>query len=292
MSMDGRVFVVGPGRVGLALGYALLQTGAVRSLTVCGRRPEPPAHPLFTQDMARYVFGLQPPEPDTVAVFLAVPDGVVPEMAHTLAGQGEAPAECAAYHLSGALVTDVLSPLHARGYAIGSFHPLQAIAHPVTGAERIPGAYVAVTGVPRAVSVARRLTAALGARILIVPEAWRAQYHAAAVMASNYLPPLLDAACRILERAGVPHDQALPALIPLVRGTLSNIEELGLEAAITGPVVRGDTETVELHLRALDGGDRRLYALLGQELARMAPEGLESEVRKQLMDRFEEEAKR
>jgi predicted short-subunit dehydrogenase-like oxidoreductase (DUF2520 family) len=292
MSGPGRAVVVGPGRAGLALGYALVQTGAVDALTVCGRRPEPPAHPLFTQGMARYVFGLQPPEPDTVAVFLAVPDAAVPEMAHTLAGQGPPPEECTAFHLSGVLSTDVLSPLHSRGYAIGSFHPLQAIAHSVTGAERISGAYVAVMGEPRAVAVARRLAAAMGSRVLTVPEAWRAQYHAAAVMASNFLPPLLDAACRILERAGVGHEEALPALLSLVRGTLSNIEELGLEAAVTGPVSRGDRETVELHLRALEGGDRRLYAVLGRELVRLAAAGLDPDVRQGMLDRFEEEAKR
>ncbi len=286
------VVIVGPGRVGLALGYALVQAGAVEDLTVCGRRQDPPAHPLFTQGVARYVFGLEAPRPGTEAIFLAVPDAVVPEMAHTLAGQGPPAQECAAFHLSGALPTEVLSPLHARGYAIGSFHPLQAIAHPVTGAERLAGSYVAVSGSPTAVAVARRLAAAMGSPILTVPEVWRPQYHAAAVMASNYLPPLLDAACRILERAGVPHDEALPALLPLVRGTLSNIEELGLAAAVTGPVARGDTETVELHLRALDDGDRRLYAVLGKELARIAGAELDDEVRRVLVERFEEETNR
>ncbi len=292
MSAARAVTIVGPGRVGLALGYALTQAGAVDELTVCGRRPDPPTHPLFTQGAARYVFGLEAPKPGMEAIFLAVPDAVLPEMAHALAGQGPAPEECAAFHLSGALPTDVLSPLHARGYAVGSFHPLQAIAHPVTGAERLRGAYVAVSGSPVAVAVARRLAAELGSPILTVPETWRAQYHAAAVMASNYLPPLLDAACRILERAGIPHEEALPAILPLIRGTLANIEELGLAASVTGPLARGDTETVELHLRALDEGDRRLYALLGKELTRLAGPELNDDARKALLERFEEETKR
>ncbi|HSG07781.1 MAG TPA: hypothetical protein VLA36_05475, partial [Longimicrobiales bacterium] len=85
------ILIVGPGRMGLALGYALVNAEAVRTLTVCGRRPEPPAHPLFVQGLARYVFGLERPENETEAVFLAVPDAVVPEMAHALAGQGQAP---------------------------------------------------------------------------------------------------------------------------------------------------------------------------------------------------------
>lgn len=289
MSGLQRVIVVGPGRAGLALAYAMVQREAAREVVVCGRSPEPPAHPLFIQGLAEYVFGIATPEPGTSAIFLAVPDGVVPEMAHTLAGHGDAPTGCAAYHLSGALSTDVLAPLHARGYAVGSFHPLQSLAHPVTAAERIPGSYVAVTGTPQAVAVARRLTASLGCRILTVPETWRPMYHAAAVMASNFLPPLLDAAARLLEQAGVAHEDALPALLPLVRGTLENVAELGVDRAVTGPVARGDLETVELHLRALVPEDRRLYALLGRELARLAGDELDDDTRRAFLERFQEE---
>lgn len=284
MSTVGHVLIVGPGRAGTALGYALVQSGAVGSLTVCGRRPEPPAHPLFIQGLASYVFGLARPQEETNAVFLAVPDDVVPEMAHALAGQGVPPPGCAAFHLSGALATDVLAPLHARGYEVGSFHPLQAIANPVTGAERLFGSYLAVTGTPGAVAVARRLASALGSPVLTVAETRRPLYHAAAVMASNFLPPLLDAACRMLERAGVPHEEALPALLPLVRGTLANIEEVGLEAAVTGPIPRGDVETVGLHLRALDGDDRLLYAMLGRQLARLAGPYLDDDARREILE--------
>ena len=284
-----RVMIIGPGKVGLALGYALMQAEAVDHLTVFGRRPEPPAHPLFTQGIAEYVFGLHAPPAGVEAVFLAVSDDVVSEMAHTLAALGEPPEDCAAFHLSGALSTEVLAPLHARGYAIGSFHPLQAIAHPVTGAERLPGSSVAVTGAPAAAAIARRLAASLGCPVINVPEQWRPLYHAAAVTAANYLPPLLDAACRMLERAGLSHDEALPALLALVEGSLANIRELGLDAAVTGPVARGDVETIDLHLRALDGDDRRLYATFGRELTRLVGSDLPEDARRALMDRFEEE---
>jgi predicted short-subunit dehydrogenase-like oxidoreductase (DUF2520 family) len=281
------VLIVGPGRVGTALGYAFLQTEAVGSLTVCGRRPEPPSHPLFVQGLAEYVFGLARPAQSTGAVFLAVPDDVVPEMAHTLAGQGAPPPGCAAFHLSGALATDVMAPLHARGYEVGSFHMLQAIANPVTGAERIPGSYLAVTGTPGAVAVARRLASALGSPVLTVAETQRPLYHAAAVMASNFLPPLLDGASRMLERAGAPRDEAMPALLMLVRGTLANIEEMGLEAAVTGPIPRGDVETVGLHLRALEPDDRKLYALLGRRLVQMAGLYLDEDVRREILGLLE-----
>jgi predicted short-subunit dehydrogenase-like oxidoreductase (DUF2520 family) len=192
--------------------------------------------------------------------------------------------------VSGALSTEVLAPLHAQGYAIGSFHPLQAIANPVTGAERIPGSWLAVTGAPEALAVARRLAAALESPVLTVPEARRPLYHAAAATAANFLPPLLDMAARMLERAGVPHEASLAALLPLVRGALANIEEGGLEAAVTGPVPRGDVETVGMHLRAVDPADRRLYTLLGRALVELSAARLDEDRRRELLEIFENES--
>lgn len=287
--MTPGVVIVGTGRMALALAYALRQTDAVGEITICGRTPEPPTHPLFTQGLAEYVYGLQRPAPGVRAVFLAVSDQAVLEVASALADLGSPEADCAAFHLSGVLSTEVLGPLHAVGYVIGSFHPLQAVAHPVTGAERLPGSWVSVTGHPEAVSVARTLASELGCPVMNVPEQWRAQYHAAAVTTANYLPTLLDAACRMLESAGVPHDEALPALVRLAEGSLANVRELGVEAAVTGPVARGDIETIDLHLRALEGEDRALYATFGRALTRLVAPRLSEEARRALEQRFEEE---
>jgi hypothetical protein len=101
--MADRVVFVGPGRTGLALGYALHQAGALDSLTYFGRRPEPPAHPVFIEGLARYHFGLEPLAPGTTALLLTVPDDVLPGMAHAVAAQGPAPEGCVALHCSGAL---------------------------------------------------------------------------------------------------------------------------------------------------------------------------------------------
>ncbi len=229
--MPERALFVGPGRTGLALGSALWEAGALEAITYCGRRPEPPTHPLFNEGAARYVFGLERPAPGTTAVFLTVPDDVLPEMAHALAGQGDAPVGCAAFHCSGALSVDVLTPLHARGYHVGSLHPLQSLAHPVSGAARLRGSWFAVSGEPEAAAVARRLVAELDGSPVTIPVSRRPLYHAAAVVASNYLPVLIALAARLLVHAGVDEEDAVPALLPLMRGTLENVAELGLAAA-------------------------------------------------------------
>lgn len=263
---------VGPGRAGLALGYALWQAEAVESVTYCGRRPEPPPHPLFTQGIARYRFGLERPAPETDALVLSVPDDVLAEMTHALAGLGSAPPHCAAFHLSGALSGDVLAPLHARGYSVGTLHPLQSLAHPVTGADRLPGSTFALSGEPGAIRVARRLLGYLNASDVAIAVTLRPLYHAAAVMTSNHLAVLLALAGRLLVRAGVPEDQALEALLPLARGTLENIGELGLGQALTGPVARGDIETVRLHLASMEPREREVYRALSRELTELAEE--------------------
>ena len=231
--MGDRAMIVGPGRAGLALGYALWQAEALESLSYCGRQPEPPAHPLFMEGLAPYFFGLEPPGPGITAVLLTVPDDVLPEMAHTMAGQGEAPEGCVALHCSGTLSVEVLAPLHARGYHVGSLHPLQALANPITGAERLMGSWFAVSGESEALAVARRLVARLDGTPLAIPVARRPLYHAAGVVASNYLPVLLALSARLLVLAGIDEDDAIPALLPLMRGTLDNVAELGLAPALT-----------------------------------------------------------
>lgn len=271
--MAEHLYFVGPGRAGLSLGYALWQADAVDALTYCGRRPDPPVHPLFIEGIARYVFGLEQPEPGTTAVFLSVPDEVLPEISMALAAHGEAPGGCVAFHLSGALGTDPLAPLMGRGYGIGTLHPLQTLADPLLGARQLQGVYFATSGDPNALATARRIVHYLGGVSISVPVARRPLYHAAAVFASNYLAGLMNAAGRLMAQAGIPEDEALAAILPLARGGLENLERMGSVQALTGPISRGDMETIRLHLRTLGRRERALYACMGLELLHLAREG-------------------
>lgn len=271
--MTENVVIVGPGRMGLALGTALRQERVVDQLTYYGRALEPPPHPLFDageQEGAGYRIGPHPVPAGTTALVLAVPDSALGDVAYDLSLAGPAPPGCAALHLSGALSTDALGPLHAAGYSVGSLHPLQAVADPWSAGDRLVGSAFAVAGEPAAVATARRLVDGLGGRALLIPPTLRPLYHAAAVFASNYLVALIAIAVRLLQEASVPEEDALPAILPLVRGTLDNLEKLGVPAALTGPIPRGDADTVRLHLARLSAEDRELYSALGRELLRLA----------------------
>jgi predicted short-subunit dehydrogenase-like oxidoreductase (DUF2520 family) len=278
--VNENVVIIGPGRMGLALGAALRQADAVERLLYVGRGLEPPPHPLFDPSDpddtasagAEYRMGPIPIPAGTTILILAVPDTALAEVAYDVAAAGAAPPGCSALHLSGALSTDVLAPLHGAGYGVGSLHPLQAVADPWMSGDRLIGAAFAISGEAAAINTARRLVNELAGQPLVIPTALRPVYHAAAVIASNYLIAVMAFAARLLEEASVGSSQVLPALLPLVRGTLDNLEHLGIAAALTGPIPRGDADTIRLHLARLSPEDRVLYSRLGLELLRLARE--------------------
>ena len=268
--MSDRLAVIGTGRMGLALGGALHQAGVLDGVAFFGRSPEPPPHPLFDDSAVIYRMGVGPSPEETTILVLAVPDDVLHSVANEVARAGPAPGPCVALHLSGALSTDVLAPLHTAGYLVGSLHPLQTVADPWSGTDRLRGCAYAIAGEPAAITAARRIVAALEGRPLLIPPTLRPLYHAAAVFASNYVLAASAVMARTLAEAGIDEEDAIAAALPLMRGTIDNIEQLGLGAALTGPVARGDVDTVRLHTARLSPRERRLYSALGLETVQLA----------------------
>ena len=112
--------------------------------------------------------------------------------------------------------------------------------------------------------MARAIVAALQGNELAVDAAGKALYHAAAVAASNYVVALLAVAERWMVTAGVNGNDARPALAALAAGAVDSVARLGPAAALTGPVARGDGDTVGAHLARLSGKDRHLYSVLAE----------------------------
>jgi predicted short-subunit dehydrogenase-like oxidoreductase (DUF2520 family) len=183
---------------------------------------------------------------------IASPDAAVAEVA---AAVTPVPS-CVVAHLAGSLGLDVLRRAgHVRAATI---HPLRAIPTPDTS---LAGAWFAVAGDV----LAHDAVAAIGGRAIEVADADRVAYHAAAVVASNHLVALLGQVERVAATAGVPLD----AFLDLVRGTVDNVERLGPRDALTGPVARGDWDTVARHLAALDPSEREAYTALAAAAARL-----------------------
>ena len=191
-------------------------------------------------------------------VLLAVPDAAIAPVASELAREGAVESRHAVLHLSGLLDRGALGPLVPSGAALGSFHPLQTVSDPASAPERLRGAYAGVEGDERALAAGREMATSLG-------------------MTAVAIPPAAAVAQRLAASAGVAPDVARRLYLPLIRGAASNLE-MGPAAALTGPVRRGDAETVAAHLDALAPGDRELYLLLAREALRLAREaGLPAE---------------
>jgi predicted short-subunit dehydrogenase-like oxidoreductase (DUF2520 family) len=232
--------VIGPGRAGRSLQLALEGAGW-RALAPLGR----------ADDVGAAAAGAD-------VVVIATPDAAIAEVASAVR-----PAlTTVVVHLAGSLGLDVLAPHERRA----SVHPLVALPEPVTGAQRLRGAWFAISGDPMAAAIVD----ALEGRAVTVPDDARAAHHAAACIASNHLVALLGQVERVAAAAGVPLD----AYIDLARGSLENVAELGPTAALTGPVARGDWDTVARHVRALPAEERAAYEAM-VDLARRLTEARE-----------------
>jgi predicted short-subunit dehydrogenase-like oxidoreductase (DUF2520 family) len=250
-----RIGFVGAGSVGTALAVAFdgagWPVGAVATRDH-GRRAR--FRSLLPAAVA--VDGVQAIADDADLIFVTVPDDALPEVAAQLrlyAGQ-------AVVHTSGALGSDVLGPALAAGSAAGSFHPLVAFADIDAALAALPGSTIALEGDEELVSMLGQLTEDIGAQPVRLPPAGKPAYHAAAVLAAGGFVGLLDGIAEVARGAGLDEAGALAIYAPLIRQSLANAERSGIRAALTGPFVRGDANTVDAHLRAL---------------ARMAPDVLE-----------------
>jgi predicted short-subunit dehydrogenase-like oxidoreductase (DUF2520 family) len=232
------VAIVGAGRLGRAL---------ARALDAAGIAVEGP--------LGRAV------EPTSEIAVLCVPDA---EIAAAAAAAGGARF---VGHVSGATP---LSALAEAGDETFGLHPLQTFAGG-EGAEAFRGAGAAIAGTtPEALAVARELAERLGMTAIEISDSERAAYHAAASIASNFLITLQAAAERLAAGAGIDPADARALLAPLVRSTVDNWAERGPRDALTGPVARGDHDTVARQRDAVDRHAPDLLPLFDELVAHTA----------------------
>jgi predicted short-subunit dehydrogenase-like oxidoreductase (DUF2520 family) len=165
-------------------------------------------------------------------------------------------------HTSGLLGSEVLAPAMAAGTQIGSFHPLVAFADTERAVEALRGATVAVEGDEQLIDLLARMAEAVGAIPVRLAAGTKPAYHAAAVLAAGGFVALLDAIARLASVAGLDEQGALAVYGRLIEQTLGNARAIGIPAALTGPMTRGDTGTVAAHLaelRAREPGVLELY---------------------------------
>jgi len=203
-------------------------------------------------------------------LLIAVTDAAIPDVARLLAehdGTGSV-----AVHTCGTHGPEALDVMRAHGFACGVMHPLQTVPTAEQGVAALAGIPFGISGDPLAIEWAESMVALLDGVPLHVTSERLAMYHAAAVLAGNGAFALVETAVRLLHQAGIERSRASEAVAPLCRRSLENALTLGSQA-LTGPVARGDVETVKAHVHALAGDTRgaALYkatALVLVDLAR------------------------
>jgi predicted short-subunit dehydrogenase-like oxidoreductase (DUF2520 family) len=237
---------IGAGRVGTGLATGFVSAGhdvvAVASRSIAS-----------AQALAKRVSGARAGAPQEVAdradlVFITVPDDAIEAVVSSVRWR----AGCACVHCSGAADLDTLKKVVADGALAGGFHPLHMFGEPGESAEALRGCAVALAGPDALVEKLERLARSLGARPLRLPEGGRALYHVAANFSGAFVIALMQETIALWKKLGISEGDALAALLPLLRGTVDNVERLGAAGGLGSAVARGDVGTIRRHLDVLE----------------------------------------
>jgi predicted short-subunit dehydrogenase-like oxidoreductase (DUF2520 family) len=263
-----RIGILGLGRLGTLLARALFQAGQ-DVVVVWSRNSDRADAVARSLPHCRSRAIAQSAVDSADLLFITTPDDVIQPIASSIEWwRGQSVVHC-----SGALDRSVLSSAVEVGAATGTFHPLQSITRS-SDPSALHGIAIAIeaTGLMR--DRLADIAESLGANPLLLSQDGKARYHAGATMASNYIVALASCATELLETTGLSHDEALGALLPLMRGTLQNISSLGLSDALTGAIARGDFRTVLQHSRALENFPEiaEIYQTLGRRTLALAEE--------------------
>jgi len=244
------VSIIGAGRLGTSLGYALSKKRYRIKALSC--------RTLSSAKESRQIIGEGIASTDNVQaakvgelVFLCLPDEEIVKVTRALASSEVNWSKKFVIHCSGLIPSEVLEPLKAKGALTASLHPIQSFAQKKTSPTKFENIYFGLEGCSEALALSRKIVQELGGRPLILQAKDKALYHAACSTASNFLVVLLDTAVSLLKQVGLQEEEALHILLPLVKGTLHNVKKFNIRASLTGPVIRGDQKSIQKHLEVL-----------------------------------------
>ncbi len=250
--MSGRkdsIAILGVGKVGTAVGFLLKKAG-YEIAAIASRSPSSVEKALpYTGGRVCSTFA----EAAALArcILITTTDDTIANVCKEIVQAGVAGAGKKVVHMSGAGDLDLLDCARKSGAWVASIHPIQSFADVQGAIHNFPGSTFGVVADAKILNWCFTFVQDLGGHPFAVPEGSKPLYHAAACIASNYLVSLVNTAQNIYESIGLSSDEALRAFWPLVKGTIKNIEERGSVQALTGPISRGDVQTVRSHLKAL-----------------------------------------
>ncbi len=237
---------IGAGTVGTALSVRLSSKG-YPVIAVSSRSPTSAKKLAQAVSGCRAFNNKQDVADIAELIFITTPDDTIASVASEIQWhRGQSVVHC-----SGALSTDILESAKRIGARVGAFHPLQTFASVEQAIENIPGSTFAVEAEEPLLSILKDMATTLDCHWIELKANDKVAYHAAAVIACNYLVTLVKLATDLWQSFNIPQSQATQALLPLIQGTIHNIDTVGIPQCLTGPIARGDTGTIKKHLDAL-----------------------------------------
>jgi len=266
-----KVIIIGGGRVGTSFGY-LLNNNGFEIMGVCNKHYSSAekavkkigqGRPLTMQEVK-----IKCQEADLVLI--TTPDDVIEKIAEVILENTE---DKSVYlmHMSGLYSSDILKKKENKVSAF-SLHPLQSIPNFSEGIKLLPDAVYTLEGDSKGKQIGQKIVNLLGLKYNIIKKEHKPIYHAAAVVASNYLVTLVNVSFDLLKEADVLNDDTQKGMLNLVKGTLNNLEKMDPEDALTGPIARGDIDTVQKHINSIKDYKPeyyKLYKVLGEYTAEM-----------------------
>lgn len=268
-------FIIGAGPVATALAGALRIAG-VPVLGLWARRPDAARQAGAAAGVA--AFSSAPPDimMESDVIIVAVRDAAIADVAAMLVGTGLVNRRHVLVHCAGALAAEAaFAGVLGKVAGVAVMHPLRAISDGKRVIHELKGSVFGVQGDAEGCVRARRLVAAMGGNELPLERSQMVAYHAAAAIASNLVVALLDTGVATLMASGMNEQDATAALLPLAIGALQNVGSAGVVRGLTGPVQRGDAETVRAHLASVQSiaGVGPIYKTLSQRALAIAVRG-------------------
>jgi predicted short-subunit dehydrogenase-like oxidoreductase (DUF2520 family) len=252
-----KVAIVGAGVVGTALASLLKEKGYTL-VGLASRREESLSKAAsFVGGEVRTTTVPQEITVEADLVFLTTSDSAIQEVCEGIANSGGFHEGQIVVHTSGSLPSTILTSAKEHGALIASVHPLQSFADVKEGVKIITSSIFNLEGDPKTIPILTQLVKTLGGRPIPIETHQKPLYHASAVVACNFLVTLVYLSYQLFEDIGIPQADAAQALLPLIKGTVNNIEHLGPVKALTGPIARGDVGVIRGHLEALKTVDPR-----------------------------------
>ena len=270
------VSIIGAGRLGTSLGRALARKGyKIRALSCQSLISARESQKIIREGKALTDNVKAAGEGNLI--FLCLPDEKLAKAARKLAHSNISWSKKFVFHSSGLLPAEILKPLQERGAFTASVHPIQSFSQKSSSPKHFDGIFWGLEGDKKALSLARKIVRQLKGHPLPIKAKDKPLYHAACSLASNFFVVLLDIASSLLEDIGLKEEDAERCLLPLLEGTLQNVKKFGRKTSLSGPIVRGDKESVKSHLEAL-----QRFPLYSQIYMKLAERALQMARRKKL----------